>query len=192
MNNVYSLLSNYNGTNAFINSLKYQASYKSLSPKQIECAAKFFGLSTEQELNVPVQPKVFTYKKGDALTIRKHFANVKAKELNMKVFFRNVIVEEVLDETKRAVQIKVSFSSKLTTYCHCCGLNLDTEISKATGIGPVCIKKYLGFKRVTMADAPAILVKLEEETKALGTTEAIWIPKSQIVTKAEQVLFGTE
>jgi len=195
--NIYSLIRNYNGSSGFICSLYQQLAYKgSLSPKQLECAARYFNVphspvAALQTANEPV-PVVFSKQKGDKLTIRKFFANAKAKELGYKVFFRNVIVEEVLAETKKAIQVRVSFDSKLSTYCICCGLNLDTEISKATGVGAVCAKKYLGLKRVSIADAPFVLARIEEETKALGITVPIWIPKSQMLSKADQILFGKE
>jgi Family of unknown function (DUF6011) len=197
--NIYSLISNYNGYSNFIKSLRSQLNYKgNLSPRQLECATQFFNAATSpavapqtEDKPFPV-PQTFSKAKGDVMTIRKHFANKKAKELGYKVFFRTVVVEEVLAETPRAIQVKVSFSSKLSTYCVCCGLNLDTEVSKATGVGAVCAKKYLGIKRVTLADAPMVLARIEEETKALGITPAIWIPKSQMLTKADQILFGKE
>lgn len=197
--NLYSLVSKYVGGDRFINSLQsYLARNGRLTPRQSECAAKFFNVAVSptvapqtEDKPFPV-PQVFSKSKGDVMTIRKHFANKKAKELGYKVFFRTVIIEEVLAETPRAIQVKVSFSSKLSTYCHCCGLNLDTEVSKATGVGAVCAKKYLGIKRVTLADAPMVLARIEEETKALGITPAIWIPKSQMLSKADQILFGKE
>lgn len=199
MDNIYTLISNYNGYNNFIKSLRSQLTYKgNLSPRQLECATQFFNKADSpmvslqtNEAPFPV-PQVFTKAVGDVMTIRKHFANKKAKELGYKVFFRTVVVEEVLAETPRAIQVRVSFSSKLSTYCVCCGLNLDTEVSKATGVGAVCAKKYLGIKRVTLADAPMVLAKIEEQTKALGITPPIWIPKSQMLTKADQILFGKE
>lgn len=199
MDNIYSLINNYNGYSNFIKSLRSQLNYKgSLSPRQLECATQFFNKADSPMVNLQTNeapfpvPQVFSKAVGDVMTIRKHFANKKAKELGYKVFFRTVVVEEVLAETPRAIQVRVSFSSKLSTYCVCCGLNLDTEISKATGVGAVCAKKYLGIKRVTLADAPMVLAKIEEETKALGITPAIWIPKSQMLTKADQILFGKE
>ena len=208
--NLNQLILSYNGYNSFIKSLRSQLQFKGyLSPRQLECAQSFFkgsnspvaalsiqthGLgksASVTDLNQP-SPKAFSMAKGDKIMIRKWFANNKAKELGLKVFFRGLIIEEVVAETPRAMLVKVTFNSKLSTYCHCCGLNLDTEISKATGIGPVCAKKYLGFKRVSMADAPAILAKVEEECKIAGVIGPIWIPKKQMVSKAEQILFDKE
>lgn len=197
--NLNQLILGYNGHNGFINSLRGQLQVKGyLSARQMECAGRFFNVSNSPVVAVATQPatevspKSFSMAKGDKIMIRKWFANNKAKELGLKVFFRGLIIEEVLAETPRAIMVKVSFNSKLSTYCHCCGLNLDTEISKATGIGPVCAKKYLGFKRVSLADAPSILAKVEEECKIAGIIGPIWIPKRQMVTRAEQILFDKE
>jgi hypothetical protein len=198
--NVKQLVHNYTGTDKFILSLKNFLYFKGyLSERQIFYAKKYFDNSapvvtvnpnTVTVESEPVKP-TYSMEKGQRVTIRKHFANNKAKELGYKVFFRNLIIEEVHAESRKAIEVTVSFDSKLSTYCHCCGLNLDTEVSQATGIGPICAKKYFGFKRVTMADAPAILARIEEETKALGTVR-IWVPKSQFITKAEQILFNKE
>lgn len=186
--NTFQMILNYKGSNSFMRSLQRQAMYKGshgLSVKQIEAANRFFNMSVE-----PVS-KQFTYKPNDEITIRKWFANNKMKELNLKLFFRNLVIEEVLNETDRAVQVKVRFNSKITTCCHICGLNLDNEISKACGIGPVCAKR-LGFKRVTIADAGAILQKIKEEAQIAGVIGPIWVPKSQIMSKAEILLFEKE
>lgn len=186
--NTIQMILNYNGTNNFMLSLQSQAIHKGthrLSDKQLAAAERFFNPETKQQV------KEFTYKPQDAITIRKWFANGKMKELGLKLFFRNLIIEEVVNETAKAVQVKVRFNSKITTCCHICGLNLDNEISKATGIGPICAKR-LGFGRVSMADADAILAKVEEEAKIAGVIGPIWIPKSQIMSKMEQVLFEKE
>ncbi len=145
-------IQNYTGNNRFMLSLQSQLISKGrLSDRQLAAADNFFG-------NNGAGPVVqaFTYKTGDEITIRKWFAQGKMKELNLQFFFRNLIVDEVLAETAKAVQVKVRFNSRITTCCHICGLGLDNEISKACGIGPM------------------------------------WLPKSQIVSKAEQVLFEKE
>jgi hypothetical protein len=184
---IFKQILNYKGPNKFMNSLRRQLTVKgTLSNKQVAAAESFFNVA---KVKAEVAPR-FTYKKGDEITVRKGFAQGKAKKLNLQYFFRNLIIDEVLCETPKAVHVKVRFNDKVTTCCHMCGLGLDTEISKATGVGPVCAKK-LGFKRVSMADAGAILAKVTEEARNAGIIE-LWLPKSQIVSKAEQVLFKKE
>lgn len=194
-NEVLKLVVNYLGHNSFMNSLKSQAQrYGKLSPRQLACAERFFQDNGELAAPVTEQvsvPKTYSYAIGENITIRKWFANAKAAELGLQFFFRNLIVEGVEAETARAVLVKVRFNSKVATCCHICGLNLDNEISQACGIGPVCAKR-LGFKRVTMNDAAAIIARVEQEAQIAGIVGPIWIPKRQIVTKAEQILFDKE
>jgi hypothetical protein len=194
-NDVLKLVVAYLGHNSFMNSLKSQAQrYGRLSPRQLECAERFFQDNGELASPLPQQvsvPKSYSYAIGEHITIRKWFANAKANELGLQFFFRNLIVESVEAETAKAVLIKVRFNSKVATCCHICGLNLDNEISQACGIGPVCAKR-LGFKRVTMSDAAAVLARVEEESKIAGVIGPIWIPKRQLLSKAEQVLFDKE
>jgi hypothetical protein len=178
-------LSNYSGSNSFILSLKYQAKkYGQLSPKQLECAVNFF---TKQEAT-----KEFTYKVRQTITIRKWLAQSLAKTQKLPFFFRNLVIEEVVSESNRAIQVKVSFSSKIASVCHCCGRGLDNQISKATGIGPVCAKKYFKIERPTIDKAQEIIAKIEEEAKIAGIIGPIWIPKSQIVSDVQKILFGDD
>lgn len=178
----------YNGHNNFMNSLRNQLMFKgTLSEKQIVAAQSFFGAP---QANLEAKKPTLSYKAGDEITVRKWFAQGKAKELNIRYFFRNLVVEEVLAETPKGVLVKIRFNDKVTTCCHLCGLGLDTEVSKATGIGPVCAKK-LGFSRVSVADAGMVLEKIKEEAKIAGIL-TMWLPKSQIVSKAEQILFERE
>ncbi len=184
---IYNNVKSYTGTNNFMNSLKKQLNKKGeLSPRQIECAERFFA--PEQK---PVAIN-YSFNKGQEITIRKWLAQSLATKRNMPFFFRNLIVEEVLNETNRAVEVKVRFDSKIATCCHLCGRGLDHEVSKATGIGPVCAKKYLKVKRPTLQNSKEIIAKIEEEAKNAGVIGPLWIPKSQIVSKAQQVLFGDE
>jgi len=118
-------------------------------------------------------------KKGDRVELKKWIANTLADEKGMAFFFRNIKVEEVLRETSKAVEIKTSFVSDVATTCHCCGRDLDNDISRAVGVGAVCAKKYLGIKRPTMKNAKEILAKIDEEAKNAGVLK-VWIPKSQI------------
>lgn len=186
MNNTFQMILEYNGNNNFMLSLKNQATFKGhLTDRQMSAADKFFNNTIDSK------PKEFTYKPNQEITVRRWFAQSKSKETGIKIFFRNLILEEVLAETVKAIQVRVRFNSKIATCCHICGLGLDNEISKACGIGPVCAKR-LGFGRVSLSDAGAILAKIEEEAKIAGVIGPIWIPKSQIMSKMEQVLFEKE
>jgi hypothetical protein len=77
----------------------------------------------------------------------------------------------------------LTFSSKLyggvARCCGICGRDLDNEISKAAGIGPICATKF-GFPRPTIETAAEINKMLEEKFRQAGTIEKKWIPKSQV------------
>lgn len=184
---LYAKVNNYRGQNNFMNSLRNQyLKYGRLSPKQLACAEKFFDNSAKPLV------KEFSRKAGEKITIKKWLARRTADKLKMPFFFRNLIIEEVTNETSRAIEVKVRFNSQIATCCHICGRGLDNEISKATGIGPVCASKYLKVKRPTLENANEIIAKIEEEAKNAGVVGPLWIPKSQIITQAEQVLYGVE
>lgn len=184
---IKSKITNYTGNNRFMNSLRTQLLAKgNLSTKQLECAEKFFAPQAKPD------SQTFTYAPGDKITIRKWLAQSLAKKKQLTFFFRNLIIEEVIAETDRAIQVKVKFNSEIAAVCHCCGRGLDNEISKATGIGPVCAKKYLGVKRPTMDNAQEIIEKIEQEAKNAGVVDVGWLPKSQLVSKAQKVLYGVE
>lgn len=174
----------YNGQNSFMLSLRSNLNrWGKLSPKQLAAAEKFLAPKPA--------PKTedFTYKAGDKINITKWLSRTLAKQNNMEYFFRNLVVEECHAESIKAIQVSFRFDSEVTSSCHCCGRGLDNEISKATGVGPVCAKKYLKMKRVSMDNAQEILDKIEEEARSAGVFKSIWIPKSQLRTTAQRVLF---
>jgi hypothetical protein len=170
-----SFLSSKAQSNPFFKSLLNQWETKNrLSDKQIICITRAMskeGLIKGADLN--------TFKNGALITISKTIANKKAEEFNMAYFFRNLVVVETHRETFKAVQLTVKFQSDITTTCHICGRNLSCEVSKATGIGPVCAEK-LGFKRPTLKDSVKILQSVEKLVKQVGDIGPLWIPKYSI------------
>lgn len=148
---------------------------RGLSEKQIACIVR--GMIKAGLVEAP--KKEFTFKAGDKITIKKWIANKLAESQGMDFFFRNLEITEVLDETFKAVQVKVKFVSDVQTSCHLCGRSLDCEISRATGIGPVCASK-IGFKRPKKADAGQMLQAIDQLTERIGEIGPLWIPKGQI------------
>ena len=92
--------------------------------------------------------------------------------------FCRIDVIQVLRETRKAFQIKGYFNTDVAATCYSCGRVLDTEVSRASGIGPVCAQKH-GVPRVSMNDAPSIIEFMNALAKRTGKFET-WIPKSQI------------
>jgi hypothetical protein len=188
----------YNGTNSFL--LSVQAQYRKdggLSPAQINRIQE--NMRQEQPVFqgiVPPRPypaprPQFSVKPGDQLEIKHFVAQRIAQEQDIRltpespavIAFRNIEVVEVLRESEKAIQVRIRYISKIASHCHLCGMALDTEISRACGIGPTCAGK-LGFKRPKVADAAAILAKMEEVAQRIGVIGPVWLPKSQIVDTA--------
>ena len=173
-------LLDYQGNFPFYLSLRQQFEARgTLSEKQMDALAR--AVTREQRpVSVDRAPAVetFTLKAGDGLEIRAWLARSIAAEFNHELAFRNLRVTEVLRETAMAWQVRFRDVSKTCNNCHLCGKELDTEISRACGVGPTCAKK-LGFKRVTMADAGKILEAMEAAASSIGELGPRWLPKSQ-------------
>ncbi len=127
----------------------------------------------------------FTYQPGDRIEIKTWLAKKLGKQANIDIFFRNLEITGVLEESFRGVKCKVTFVSEVASACHICGLPLDTEISRACGIGPVCCKR-LGIERPDTVTAPQILAKIEEYAKKVGEIGPFWIAKTQIKDKPDE------
>ena len=100
----------------------------------------------------------------------------------MDFFWRKLIIEEVIDEKEKSLNIKISFSANVGKYCHICGSVLDNEVSRAAGIGPTCAKK-VGVQRPNKENTKVILKELEEVAKKLGVIGPVWISKRSIIKK---------
>lgn len=98
---------------------------------------------------------------------------------NTAYAFRNLKIHKIKRETERAYLVDAEFFSGIASCCGVCGQELNNDISRATGIGPICAGK-IGLPRPTMARAKEIVAQLESLSKAQGTFRDVWIPKSQI------------
>lgn len=156
---------------------------RTLSAKQVQCILD--GMDKQaQRAAAPKADFRFgasTLKVGALIEVKAWIARRLQADLNMEYFFRNLQVEAVERETTRAYQVKVSFVSKIVTSCHICGRDLDTDVSKACGIGPVCADR-LGLPRPSLSTAAETLAAIDMLCKNLGTIGPIWVPKSQIKT----------
>jgi len=116
---------------------------------------------------------------GKILEVSKWYAGVFKENNNTKYAFRNLKILKVYRETEKALQVDAKFYGGIASRCGCCGRELNNDISRATGIGPVCAMK-IGLPRPTMDSAKEIVAKLESMSEAQGTFKGVWIPKSQI------------
>jgi hypothetical protein len=177
----------YRGTNNFLLSLQAQAEREGLSPNQITRVQE--NMQREQPTFPTFRPIVATpqqppqLRNGDQIEVKHFIAERIAQDAKAPVAFRNFEVVEMLRESAKAIQVRVRMASKIASSCHLCGQPLDTEISRASGVGPVCAEK-LGFKRPKLTDAADILAKLDKMAQDFGIIGPVWIPKSQIVDTA--------
>lgn len=130
--------------------------------------------------------EAFTLPIGERVEINRGLANRLKKKLKMSVFFSNLEIVNIVNENKFGYLVDVRFVSGVCTNCHCCGKDLDVPISKSTGIGPVCAKKYLGVKRPDQETAERILALLDKYCLEVGVIEKVWIPKDKINARLGQ------
>lgn len=167
-----------NGWSQFYNSLLYQYNTKGyLTPNQIACVEKAIVKASQPK--PPPSERVYSILSGARIEVKAWLARRLQADLSMDFFFRNLEVVEVQNETLKAYQVKVKFVSQIVTNCHICGKELDNDISRATGIGPVCAAK-MGLPRPTLETASETLKAIDEKCQAIGSVGPIWIPKSQI------------
>lgn len=172
-------LLNYQGTFPFYLSLRQQfESRGTLSDKQIEALTRAVQRDEKPSVDRATPTETRTLRAGDGLEIRAWLARSIAAEFNHELAFRNLRITAVHRETAMAWQVSFRYVSKICNNCHLCGKELDTEISRACGVGPTCAKK-LGFKRATLADAGKILEAMEAAASSIGELGPRWLPKSQ-------------
>lgn len=109
------------------------------------------------------------------------FARTLKKELQANITFCRIDVVEVLRATGKAVQIRGHFNTGVAVNCYCCNAVLDTEISRASGIGPVCAKKA-GIPRASLHDAPSIIEHMNGIARKMGEF-TVWVPRKCIKTE---------
>lgn len=173
-----------NQWSAFYRSILYQFNQRgSLSPRQIESIQNAYDRAQGKPVTDTAPKRAFSLNVGQTIEIKAWIARRIQADLNMDYFFRNLEIVDVANETAKAYQVTVKFVSKVVTSCHVCGRDLDTEVSKACGIGPVCADR-LGLPRPTLERAEETLKALEALCGQLGTIGPIWLPKSQIKTES--------
>ena len=179
---VVNFLTSYAGGSSFVQSVRDQYQSRGwLSDRQIASIRRMIDEDSNQQV-LPFQNAKPRIAVGDQIEIKAWVARRIAEELVLGVVFRNLEVVEILGQSKKAMQVKVRFVSKIAASCHVCGLELDTEVSRACGIGPTCAKK-LGIKRPTLANAHEVLAELEVLAGKVGVVGPVWVPFSQIVQR---------
>jgi hypothetical protein len=116
---------------------------------------------------------------GAVFEVGKFTAYKLKEEKNTPYLFRNLKIIKIKRETAKAYLVDAEFFSGIASSCGFCGLELNNDVSRASGIGPICAKKH-GFPRLTMATAKIVVAELEAKSKASGMFTDFWIAKSQI------------
>lgn len=147
-----------------------------LSEKQIAAVEKAI---LAKSMPKTATERVFSIQPAQRIEIKAWIARRLQADLNLSFFFRNLEVAEILSESHKAYHVKVKFVSQIVTSCHICDKELDTDISRATGIGPVCAKK-MGLPRPSLETADQTLRSIDALCAQIGVVGPIWIPKSQI------------
>jgi hypothetical protein len=94
-------------------------------------------------------------------------------KFKMDFFFRRVDILAVHSWDYRGVEVSFRFHGKLDKDCNMCGRHLELEISRATGIGPICIQ-HTGLERKNLNDAKATLEHLDNIVAQFGTKRAFF------------------
>lgn len=141
--------------------------------------AKIVEAEVKAELPKPeIEIKPHEYD-GAVFEMKAWYAKAFQEKQNTAYAFRNLKILKVKRETAKAIQVDAEFFSGIACSCGVCGKALTNDISRATGIGPICAGK-IGLPRPTMETAKEIVAQLESLSKAQGEFHDIWIPKSQI------------
>lgn len=120
---------------------------------------------------------------GKKAELTKYAARSVQEKLNEQIdgevtyLYRNVVITKVHKETAKAIHASVEFFAGIGRNCHVCGAKLDTEISRACGIGPVCARN-MGLPRPNKNNASVVLAQIEKIAGGFGTVGPVWIPKS--------------
>lgn len=117
--------------------------------------------------------------KNKVLEMKAWFARILQEKTNAPIKFRNIKILKVRRETLKAYLVDIEFYSGIVSTCGVCGRALTNDISRMTGIGPICADR-LNMPRPTIETAKEFMKSLDEKFKQIGQFESIWIAKSQI------------
>jgi len=168
---------NYSGELKFVKDIqsKYNK-YRRLTEKQVSAATKAISRErakkSQKEINVDIVGNTIKLGRNIALDIK--------EEYNLE--FQPILVDvtKVMTVSEKAVKIEAKLTKENGGICRCCGRTLTDDMSKMTGIGPVC-SRNVGVKHPTSRkDLPMYKQMISDKIDEIGTFE-FWIPKRGIV-----------
>lgn len=178
---VVAWLESYKGNFEFYLSVRDQyQSRGELSDKQIAAIKR--AIEKDQQKSAPNQRvlevmKNPTYKPGTVLEVKKSMARRLQEEYKMSHLFYILEVVNTFRETEKAIYVSVRLVPRFANNCMICGLTLENQVSRATGIGPICAKKT-GIARYSIGDAQFVLKEIE--SKLPKGERTMWVPRSTI------------
>lgn len=166
----------YNGESKFVQDIKAKyLEYRKLTDKQVEAANK--TIYNEEQKNSQVKLNINLV--GNTIKLGRNIARDIKEEYNLEFHPILVDVTQVLMMSNKALKLKAKLTKENGGICRCCGKTLTDEMSRMTGIGPVC-SKYVGVEHpVNKADLPIYREKINEKIDEVGEFE-FWIPKRGI------------
>ena len=172
---------NYNGTNNFMNSLKRGLKkYGTLTENQTTAAIRAIEGARRHE---QAQQRLNITLVGDTIKIGRKIALGIKEEYGLQFHPILIDVTAVTGMTDRALRVRGKLTKENGGICRCCAKTLTDDVSKLTGIGPVC-SKYVGVAHPrSVYDTVAIENYKEDMSRKIdeiGEFE-FWIPKKSIV-----------
>ena len=167
----------YNGQTAFIVDLKTKyLTYRNLTDKQIQKGYEAVNREKAKNSQTTLNLKLV----GNTIKLGRSIAE-KIKEAKGLEFFPILVdVTEVMVMSDKAFKLKAKLTKENGGICRCCGRTLTDEMSRLTGIGPVC-SAHIGVKHPeTKLDLPMYRERINNKIDEIGEFE-FWIPKRGIV-----------
>ena len=167
----------YKGESTFINDLKDKyMKYRRLTEKQViagsQAVDREVQKNSQKDLNIPLV--------GDTIKIGRKIALEIKKSYDLDFHPILVDVTKLVKSSNRALLIRAKLTKENGGICRCCGKTLTDEMSRMTGLGPVC-SKYVGVEHPsTKADLPLYRQQISDKIDEVGEFE-FWIPKRGIV-----------
>ena len=172
---------NYEGTNNFMNSLKRGLKkYGTLTDNQTSAAIRVIEGARRHE---QAQKRIDIKLVGDTIKIGRKIALGIKEEYGLEFHPILIDVTAVTAITDKALRLKGKLTKENGGVCRCCGKTLTDDVSKVTGIGPVC-SKYVGVAHPRSAYDTVEIENYKQEMSQkideIGEFE-FWIPKKSIV-----------
>lgn len=174
---IYCFVAFNNHTLPFLLSLKKQVLQgKPLTEKQFIGASKWMNRGdkdyTFRPSELTITPVDIVISTGAARRIK--------KSNDFEFAPTTITITKFHGQTNKAILVSGTLTEGHAGVCKCCGSTLTGEISKATGLGPVCSEK-LSIRYIKNISELAVYKKrLQRRINEIGELK-FWVPKSQII-----------